>query len=77
MSSSLIDIEEHGSIAIVRLHNPPVNALDREVLLAITETFGELSDARAVVLTGAGSAFSAGADLFRVLNPSGLPRSLQ
>src|SRR4029077_2617237 len=54
----------------MRLNAPPVNALDREVLLAITATLHEIeaSDARAVVLTGAGSAFSAGADLFRVLN---------
>src|SRR5438874_7903159 len=54
----------------MRLNAPPVNALDREVLLAITATLHEIeaSDARAVVLTGSGPAFSAGADLFRVLN---------
>jgi enoyl-CoA hydratase len=66
----MIDVERQDSIAIVRLNAPPVNALDREVLLAITKTLGEIerSDARAIVLTGEGSAFSAGADLFRVLN---------
>src|SRR5437879_5137950 len=54
----------------MRLNAPPVNALDREVLLEITATLRaiEATDARAVVLTGSGSAFSAGADLFRVLN---------
>jgi len=54
----------------MRLNAPPVNALDREVLLAITATLHEVeaSDARAVVLTGTGTVFSAGADLFRVLN---------
>ena len=64
----MIDVEEKDSIAVVRLNNPPVNALDREVLLEITATFQRLSDARAVVLTGTGATFSAGADLFRVLN---------
>jgi len=66
----LIDLEKHGDITVMRLDAPPVNALDREVLLAITGTLHEIegSDARAVVLTGAGDAFSAGADLFRVLN---------
>ncbi len=66
----MIDLERHGDITMMRLNAPPVNALDREVLLAITATLHEIeaSDARAVVLTGAGGAFSAGADLFRVLN---------
>lgn len=66
----MIEIELQGDIAIARLNSPPVNALDREVLQSITSAFHDLgkSDVRAVVLTGAGSAFSAGADLFRVLN---------
>src|SRR5439155_22027123 len=66
----LIDLEKDGDITVMRLNAPPVNALDREVLLAITATLNEIeaSDARAVVLTGTGSSFSAGADLFRVLN---------
>ena len=66
----MIETEVQGDIAVARLNSPPVNALDREVLLAITAAFRELeaSDARAVVLTGTGPAFSAGADLFRVLN---------
>ena len=66
----MIDLERQGDITVMRLNAPPVNALDREVLLAITNALHEIeaSDARAVVLTGAGSTFSAGADLFRVLN---------
>ena len=66
----MIDLEKRGDITVMRLNAPPVNALDREVLRAITETLSEIeaSDARAVVLTGTGTAFSAGADLFRVLN---------
>src|SRR5205823_5326620 len=34
----LIDLETHGDITVMRLNAPPVNALDREVLLAITAT---------------------------------------
>ena len=66
----MIDLETHGDVTVMRLNAPPVNALDREVLLAITATLHEIeaSDARAVVLTGTGTTFSAGADLFRVLN---------
>lgn len=68
----MIDLEQHGDITVMRLNAPPVNALDREVLLAITAALHEIEarDARAVVLTGTGAAFSAGADLFRVLNES-------
>jgi enoyl-CoA hydratase len=69
----MIDVERHGAVAVMRLNAPPVNALDREVLLEITKTLHEIeaSDATAVVLTGSGPAFSAGADLFRVLNEGG------
>jgi len=65
-------IEEHGDIAIAHLDRPPVNALDRELLQAIGDGFKELekSDAKAVVLTGEGSSFCAGADLFAVIEGS-------
>lgn len=61
--------EERDGIAIAYLAHPPVNALDREFLQAIADGFSELesSDSKAVVLTGEGSSFSAGADLFRVI----------
>jgi len=66
----MIEVEDRDQITVMRLNAPPVNALDREVLLAITSTLHEIarSDARGVVLTGTASVFSAGADLFRVLN---------
>lgn len=66
----MIDLEQHDRAAVVRLDHGPVNALDIELLHAITATFGELadSDTEAVVFTGAGRAFSAGVDLHRVLD---------
>lgn len=57
-------------IAIVRIDNPPVNALDPAVFAALVRRLEEVQaeGARAVILSGAGDAFSAGADLFRVLD---------
>ena len=43
------------------------NTLDMELCNAVVEAFEHAGDARAVVLTGAGRIFSAGVDLFRVL----------
>lgn len=65
----MIELEDVEGVAVVRLAHGKVNALDLELLGAITSTFRELdNDAahRAVVLTGAGRAFSAGVDLWRI-----------
>lgn len=63
----MVEQEELDGIALVRLAHGKVNALDLELVDAIIETCGELarSSHRAVVLTGAGPAFSAGVDLRR------------
>lgn len=55
-------------MAVVRLEHGKVNALDLELLRAITATMHEVSSAGAVVLTGAGRAFSAGVDLRRIVD---------
>jgi len=54
-----------GPVLRVTLDRPEVrNALDEELIGALSETFFSLSpDVRAVVLTGAGNAFCAGGDL--------------
>lgn len=57
-------VEDH--IAIVRLDNPPVNAHSAQMLTDIQLTFDRLSDVdeiRAVILTGQGKVFCAGADI--------------
>jgi enoyl-CoA hydratase len=64
----MIERTDTEGIAVVRLAHGKVNALDLELLEAITDAFDEVghSDTRAAVLTGTGSAFSAGVDLRRL-----------
>ena len=53
-------------VATVTLARPPVNAQNRrfrEEIIAIFDTLSDRADVRAVVLTGEGKTFSAGADL--------------
>jgi enoyl-CoA hydratase len=63
----VISVEGLDNVAVVRLAHGKVNALDLELCQAISAAFGSL-DADAVVLTGAGAAFSAGVDLWRILD---------
>lgn len=68
----MIEVEHQGDVAVVRFNHGKVNALDLELLRAITETMREVESAGAVVLTGAGRAFSAGVDLRRIVD-GGIP----
>jgi enoyl-CoA hydratase len=65
-------VVEEG-IATLRLAHGKASALDVELLEALGETLDEVerSEARAVILTGTGSIFSAGVDLFRIVNEGG------
>src|SRR3954465_12601523 len=58
------DVEE--GIAVVSLQRPPATAIDIPLLEQLARTLREIeqrADVAAVVLTGAGKAFSAGLDL--------------
>ncbi len=58
--------EKRDHVAILTLNNPPVNALTRVLNDELTwalDWVSEIPDIRAVVLTGAGKVFCAGADL--------------
>jgi len=58
--------ERDGHVAILTLDSPPVNALTRTLndeLIQALDIISETPDIRAVVLTGAGKVFCAGADL--------------
>ncbi len=66
----------HGDVAVITLNNPPVNGLGYETRLGITNALAQANaDATviAVVLTGAGKAFSGGADI----REFGSPKALQ
>jgi enoyl-CoA hydratase len=59
-----VDVAEY--VATVTLARPPVNAQNRrfrEEIITIFDALNDRSDVRAVVLTGEGKTFSAGADL--------------
>ncbi|BCY11266.1 enoyl-CoA hydratase/isomerase family protein [Actinoplanes sp. L3-i22] len=66
----MIDLDEAGGVTVVRLAHGKVNALDLELLERLTATFAQLDvdSSRAVVLTGSGRAFSAGVDLWRIVD---------
>jgi len=56
----------HGSVAVITLDNPPVNGLGMATRRAVTDALQQAnSDAavQSVVITGAGKAFSGGADI--------------
>ena len=63
----MIHRDDHDGIAVLRLEHGKANVLDLELCNALVEAFDDAGEARAVVLTGAGRIFSAGVDLFRVL----------
>lgn len=61
-----IKVEMRGHVAIIQLANPPVNALSLAMTNELTFELDRISEdatVRAVVLTGEGRAFCAGADL--------------
>jgi 3-hydroxyacyl-CoA dehydrogenase len=66
----------HGDVAVITLNNPPVNGLGYETRKGITEAL-ERANAdgavKAIVITGAGKAFSGGADI----KEFGTPKALQ
>ena len=60
-----------SNIAHVRLDRPPVNAMNADFIEQIATCFSALEDddrARAIVVSGSGSAFSAGVDLKHLPN---------
>jgi len=67
MSSEQVTTERSGHVAVVTINRPEkLNALDESVLRALLVAFEALlaaGDVRAAILTGAGKAFVAGADI--------------
>lgn len=65
----MIDVKTVGDVRVLTLSSGAVNAQDVELLEALTSAVRDLgrADAGALVVTGAGRAFSAGVDLNRVV----------
>ncbi|MDL5032126.1 3-hydroxyacyl-CoA dehydrogenase NAD-binding domain-containing protein [Pelomonas sp. APW6] len=67
--------EVHGAVAVITLNNPPVNGLGYATRRAVAEGIDQAeADAaiKAVVITGAGKAFSGGADIREFGSPKAL-----
>ena len=67
--------EVHGSVAVITLSNPPVNGLGHATRLSIADNLAQANADNAVksiVITGAGSAFSGGADIKEFGSPKAL-----
>ena len=62
----MLNIEERGDVTVLRLEHGRVNAMDAELLDAVTAAVTATD--RAVLITGTGTAFSAGVDLRRILD---------
>ena len=68
--------EVRGSVALITLNNPPVNGLGHATRLSITENLQQANDddaVKSIVITGAGKAFSGGADI----KEFGSPKAMQ
>jgi len=76
MSSDIVLHERRGNVALVTLNRPGArNAISPEVSQAMAEVLDTIEadpDARAVVVTGTGEVFSAGADLKVVAQGRGM-----
>ena len=67
--------EVHGTVAVITLNNPPVNGLGYATRVSITDNLQKAnSDAavKSIVITGAGTAFSGGADIKEFGSPKAL-----
>ena len=64
--STPVSTERHGSVLLIRIDNPPVNALSHGVpegIEAAVESGNADADIKAMVITAAGKTFIAGADI--------------
>ena len=67
MSEKMITYIKKNAIAIITINNPPMNAMSEGAWTELDEVLGELDSrkdqVKAVILTGKGKAFVAGADI--------------
>jgi 3-hydroxyacyl-CoA dehydrogenase len=69
---AVVETEKQGEVAVIRINNPPVNALGHAVRVGLDKAFDEANadpSVKAIVLTGTGKFFSAGADITEFRSP--------
>ncbi|MBP6404928.1 MAG: enoyl-CoA hydratase/isomerase family protein [Proteobacteria bacterium] len=69
------DYKVHGDVAVITMNNPPVNGLGYATRVGLTDGLAQANaDAavKAIVITGAGKAFSGGADIKEFGTPKAL-----
>ncbi|MEX2409342.1 MAG: enoyl-CoA hydratase/isomerase family protein, partial [Rhodovibrionaceae bacterium] len=75
--SDVVSYRREGSIGLIRVDSPPVNALGQAVraglLEAVRQGIGD-ADAQVLVLSAAGRTFMAGADIKEFGKPQGDPQ---
>ena len=64
----MIERTDSDGIVTLRLNHGKASAMDIELLEALQRELTAAADARAIVLTGSGSIFCAGVDLFRLVD---------
>ena len=71
-----VSLQRDGTIAVIIVDNPPVNALKQEVRAGLLENFTKAAEdetVEAIVLAGAGRTFIAGADITEFGKPMKSP----
>lgn len=78
---ALVEVSDHGAVRVLVLQRPEArNAMDTALLAALLDAFADgvaRAHVRALVLTGAGGAFSAGADVKEALDHAGTVRRME
>lgn len=65
-ANQLVTLQRQGDVSLLRIENPPVNAISPPVVAALAgaiDAFEQDSDARALVISCAGGTFVAGGDI--------------
>jgi 3-hydroxyacyl-CoA dehydrogenase len=63
---AIVETQREGDVAVIRMDNPPVNALGHALRVGLEKAFADANAdpaVKAIVLTGTGRFFSAGADI--------------